>query len=33
MDIPSIMVIGVGGVGALATLAMVVVLARRAPQR
>ncbi|MDR6786835.1 hypothetical protein J2Y58_000173 [Sphingomonas sp. BE138] len=33
MDIPSFMVIGVGAVGALGTLAMVVFLARRAPQR
>ncbi len=33
MDVPSIMVIGVGAIGALGTLAMVVVLARRAPQR
>ncbi|MBB6503905.1 hypothetical protein F4693_000863 [Sphingomonas endophytica] len=33
MDVPSTLVIGVGAVGALCTLAMVVVLARRAPQR
>ena len=33
MDVPSVIVIGVGALGALGTLAMVVVLARRAPQR
>ncbi len=33
MDLPSMMVIGVGAAGALGTLAMVLVLARRAPQR
>ncbi len=33
MDGPSLMVIGVGAIGALATLVMVAVLARRAPQR
>lgn len=33
MDLPSMMVVGVGALGALATLSMVVILARRAPQR
>ncbi|TCP36891.1 hypothetical protein EV292_101394 [Sphingomonas sp. BK235] len=31
MDVPSALVVAVGGIGALATLGMVVVLARRAP--
>ena len=31
MDVPSALVAAVGGIGALATLGMVVVFARRAP--
>lgn len=33
MDVPSALVMLVGGVGALATMGMVVVLAQRAPHR
>jgi hypothetical protein len=31
VDVPSALVVAVGGIGALATLGMVVVFARRAP--